>query len=140
MGQDSTGSTFLIQNALLASRLSRRVGNYLSVHGLSLAEYLVLRRLEASPHKAVPRIELAEYIGMSASGITRMLAPMEKTRIVEKEANPRDARHSLVRLTKAGQRLFEEASTTLEHVADDLLGNLTQAQLEKLVELNGRLL
>ena len=140
MRQDSLGSTFLMQNALLASRLSKRVGNHLSVHGISLVEYLVLHYLESSPHKSMPRIELAEYIGMSASGITRLLAPMEKVNIVEKETNPRDARQSLVKLTKAGQRLLEESSLSLDHIADGLLGNLTKTQLEKMVELYGRLL
>jgi len=140
MQQDSIGATFLILNELLASRLSKRIGNHLSVHGLSLTEYLVMHHLNASPVKAMPRIELAEYIGMSASGITRLLAPMEKNKIVEKEANPRDARQSLVKLSKTGQRLFKEASTTFDHVADSLVAKLSQAQLEKCIELYGKLL
>jgi len=140
MQQDSIGTTFLILNEVLASRLSKRIGNHLSVHGLSLAEYLIMHHLNASPVKAMPRIELAEFIGMSASGITRLLAPMEKNKIVEKEANPRDARQSLVRLSKTGQRLFKEASTTFEHVADNLVGKLSQNQLEKCIELYGKLL
>jgi len=140
MQQDSIGTTFLILNEVLASRLSKRIGNHLSVHGLSLAEYLIMHHLNASPVKAMPRIELAEFIGMSASGITRLLAPMEKNKIVEKEANPRDARQSLVRLSKSGQRLFKEASTTFDHVADNLVGKISQNQLEKCIELYGKLL
>ncbi|MGW8247960.1 MAG: MarR family winged helix-turn-helix transcriptional regulator [Acidiferrobacterales bacterium] len=140
MQQDSVGATFLILNELLASRLSKRIGNHLSVHGLSLAEYLIMHHLNSSPVKAMPRIELAEYIGMSASGITRLLAPMEKNKIVEKEANPRDARQSLVKLSKTGQRLFKEASTTFNHVADSLAGKLSRNQLEKCIELYGKLM
>jgi len=140
MPQDSVAATFLILNELLASRLSKRIGNHLSVHGLSFAEYLIMHHLNGSPVKAMPRIELAEYIGMSASGITRLLAPMEKNKIVEKEANPRDARQSLVKLSKTGQRLFKEASTTFNYIADSLAGKLSQVQLEKLIELYGKLL
>jgi DNA-binding MarR family transcriptional regulator len=140
MQQDSISATFLILNELLASRLSKRIGNHLGVHGLSLAEYLIMHHLNSSPVKAMPRIELAEYIGMSASGITRLLAPMEKNKIVEKEANPRDARQSLVKLSKTGQRLFKEASITFGHVADSLVGKLSQNQLEKCIELYGKLM
>jgi len=140
MQQDSIGATFLILNELLASRLSKRIGNHLSVHGLNLAEYLIMHHLNSSPVKAMPRIELAEYVGMSASGITRLLAPMEKNKIVEKEVNPRDARQSLVRLSKTGQRLFKEASTTFGLVADSLVGKLGQNQLEKCIDLYGKLL
>jgi len=140
MQQDSVGTTFLILNELLAARLSKRIGNHLSVHGLSLAEYLVMHHLNSSPVKAMPRIELAEYIGMSASGVTRLLAPMEKNKIVEKEANPRDARQSLVKLSKTGQRLFREASTTFAHVADNLVGKVSQNQLEKCIELYDKLM
>ena len=140
MQQDSISATFLILNELLASRLSKRIGNHLGVHGLSLAEYLIMHHLNSSPVKAMPRIELAEYIGMSASGITRLLAPMEKNKIVEKEANPRDARQSLVKLSKTGQRLFKEASVTFGHVAENLVGKLSQNQLEKCIELYGKLM
>ena len=140
MSQKSMCATFVIQNALLASRLSKRVGNRLSAHGISLTEYLVMHYLDNSPHKAVPRIELAEHVGMSASGVTRLIAPMEKNGIVEKEANPRDARQSLVRLSKTGQRLYKEASVSFGNITGSLVGNLSQTQLVKLVEFYSKVL
>lgn len=48
------------------------------------------------------RIDLADSVGLSPSAVTRLLAPMEKPGLVEKEANPRDARVSLVKLSTAG--------------------------------------
>ena len=84
MSQESISSEFVIKNALVASRLSKRVGNRLSHHGVSLSEYLVMHYLDNSPHKAVPRIELADHLGMSASGVTRLVAPMEKIGIIER--------------------------------------------------------
>lgn len=140
MSRESISSAFVIQNALLASKLSKRVGNHLSAHGISLTEYLVMHYLDNSPHKAVPRIELAEHVGMSASGVTRLIAPMEKNGIVEKEANPRDARQSLVRLSKTGQRLYKEASVSFGNITGSLVGNLSQTQLVKLVEFYSKVL
>lgn len=55
-------------------------------------------------------------------------------------SNPRDARQGLVKLSKTGQRLFKEASTTFDHVADSLVGKPSQNQLEKCIELYGKLL
>lgn len=140
MTKETSNAAFVIQNALLASRFSKKVGNSLSVHGISLTEYLIMDYLDQGLHKAVPRIQLADHMGMSASGVTRLLAPMEKNHIVEKQANPRDARQSLVKLTETGQQLYSEAATSFEHIANNLLSNLDQNQLSKTVELYGRLL
>ncbi len=139
MSEDTISSQFLINNALLASRLSKRAGNSLSVHGISFTEYLIMSYLDHAP-KAVPRIELADHVGMSASGITRMLAPMEKSHLVEKVVNPRDSRQSLVILSKTGQRVFQEASASFEHIAADLLVNISQSQLNRVLEIYTRLL
>ena len=135
MTQNSVSSVFIIQNSLIASRLSRKVGNRLSVHGLSLTEYLVMDYLSSCPHKEVSRIELAEHLGMSASGVTRLLMPMEKNRIVKKIKNPRDARQSLAKLSDTGQRVLDEASVSFAHIASDLTSQLSPNQQEKLIEL-----
>jgi DNA-binding MarR family transcriptional regulator len=140
MSQVSVSSAFIIQNALLASKLSKRVDNQLSAHGISFTEYMIMHHLDGSPLKTMRRIELAEHVGISASGVTRLIAPMEKIGIVEKEANPRDARQSLVKLSKTGQRLYKEASVSFEHCANSLLGNLSENQQEKLAELSGKVL
>ncbi len=140
MSHESISSLFVIKNAMLASKLSKRVGNHLSVHGISLTEYLVMHYLDNSTHKAVSRIELAEHIGMSASGITRLIAPMEKNRIIEKVANPRDARQSLVKLSKTGERLYGEARISFEHITNELVRGLSPSQQEKIVELYAKVI
>lgn len=91
--------------------------------------------LSNCPHREVPRIELAEHLGMSASGVTRLLMPMEKNGLIEKVRNPRDSRQSLVRLSDTGQRLFEEASVSFAHITGDLVSQLSQSQQEIVVKL-----
>ena len=140
MSKFPISSTFVIQNALLASKLAKRADGQLSVHGISFTEYVIMHHLSNSPLKTMRRIELAEHVGITASGITRLISPMEKIGIVEKEANPRDARQSLVKLSKTGQRLYGEASVSFEHGASSLTGSLSENQLEKMVELSERLL
>lgn len=140
MSNENISSLFIIKNALLATRFSKKAGNRLSVHGISLTEYIVMHYLSSDLFKAVSRIELAEYLGMSASGVTRLLLPMEKNKIIEKVRSPRDSRQSLVKLSSTGQRLFEDASASFSHISSDLTSNLTQGQLERLVDLYGKVL
>ncbi|WP_204902998.1 MarR family winged helix-turn-helix transcriptional regulator [Microbulbifer mangrovi] len=135
----NNSASLVIQNALLAAKLARRAGNRLSVHGISLTEYLVMDYLCGCPQE-VSRIELAEYLGMSASGVTRLLLPMEKNGVVEKVQNPRDARQSLVRLTKTGKTLYKDATTSFTHIADDLTSALSETQKNKAIELLEKLL
>ena len=139
MSKELLSSVYVIQNALLMSKLSKRLDNQLSVHGISFTEFMIMRHLDGSPLKTMRRIELAEHVGISASGVTRLIAPMEKIKIVEKMANPRDARQSLVKLSKTGQQLYQDAKISFEHCADNIVSDLSKNQLEKLIELTGRI-
>lgn len=132
-------SDFLINNALLATRIAKKVDGELSFHGISFTEYLIMYHLQGASLKTMRRIELADRIGISASGVTRLLAPMEKNNIVQKEINPRDARQSLVKLSSTGERLYKEASKSFEHKAAAILEPLTSRQLSQLVELVSKL-
>ena len=82
----------VIELSALHSSVLKRIESQLSIHGISFTEFLVMHRLSAAPSKTLRRIDLAESVGLSASGVTRVLKPMEKIHLVEKESNPRDAR------------------------------------------------
>ena len=117
------------------NKLQRRVDRHLSIHGISLNEYIILRKLSFAINKTLRRTELAEVIGVTASGVTRLLAPMEKTGLIEKRANPKDARVSLVVLSSGGETLFENATITFRHVVTELTNDLSDRQLENLEQL-----
>ena len=132
-------SGFLLLQTQLGSQINKRVDSALSAHGISFTEYQVMHYLAKSALNAMPRIELAERIGLTASGVTRLLLPMEKNRLVEKEVNPRDARQSLVKLSSTGERVYEEARVAFEHRAEEILSPLTPVQRNKLTELMAKL-
>lgn len=98
-----------------------------------------MHHLFNSPLQTMRRIELAECVGITASGVTRLLAPMEKIRIVEKESNPRDARQSLVKLTQAGEQLYKDALVSFEHCSKDVLANLSVKQIDNMANLFGKI-
>ena len=132
-------SEYLLQNAMLASKLTKRLDDALSYHGISFTEFLIMHHLNGAVLKTMRRIELAETVGLSASGVTRLVAPMEKNHIVQKEINPRDARQSLVKLSDTGGQLYEEAANSFDHCEQDILAPLTTNQLQQLMELTSKL-
>lgn len=76
--------------------------------GLGFNEFVILLHLNQAPDKKIRRIDLAEKIGLTASGVTRILAPMEKIGLIKKETAQRDARVSFVTITSSGQRNLTE--------------------------------
>lgn len=136
----NTSSKLIMLQTLLNTKLTKRVDCQLSLHGINFSEYMIMSNLSEAPKNTLRRIDLAESVGLSPSGVTRLLAPMEKNNIVEKEANPRDARVSLVKLTKTGKQLFSNTSVTFQHSAETLTSKLTDAQSSKLLELTNLLL
>ena len=139
MQQSTPQSEFIMLQSLLSTKLAKRVEGQLSFHGISFTEYMILRFLNEAPQKTMRRIDLAECVGISASGVTRLLAPMEKRKLVEKEANARDARVSLVKVSKVGERIFKEASVSFEHSAQFLSERLSEKQPTTLLEFSRRL-
>lgn len=125
----------MIALSSLQSHLLKKMDLLLSVHGISFTEFMVMYHLSAAPNKMMRRIDLAESVGLSASGVTRMLNPMEKIKLVQKQVNPRDARVSLVKLSKTGEQVFKEAYISFEKGADSLLQALDSRQCAKFLEL-----
>lgn len=123
----------------LNSRLIKRMDARLSAHGISHTEYRILSCLKEAPDGSMSRIDLARNVGMSASGVTRLLAPMEKLGMVVKEKHPRDARKSMMKLSGAGHRIQEESTVTFQECAEDLFESLTTNQMEQIDELVNRL-
>ena len=117
------------------NKIQKRLSGSLSLHGISFTEYLLLRQLNQAPNKKLRRIDLAESVGLSASGVTRLLNPMEKIGLIDKEEVLRDARVSLVVLTAAGEQIFADAHQTFRDVSLSMLSALNPAQEATLSEV-----
>lgn len=95
-------------------------GEFSAIHGISVNEFLLLLHLDRAASKRLPRVELGKRMHVSASTITRMAAPMEKTGLLAKEADGRDARLSFVVITQTGQKKLSEVLATFEKRAQYL--------------------
>ena len=107
-------------------------------HDLSLREYEVLLAIADAPDGRVRRVDLAAKVLLTQSGVTRILAPLEKRRLVEKVPSPEDRRVTFAALTAAGRRLLTAAARTHGKDIDALFtAHYTRrdlAQLDALLE------
>lgn len=120
--------------------LTRRLDNRLSsVHGLSFSDFMVLHSLARADGGRLRRIDLAERMGLTASGVTRTLLPLEKIGLVGREPDPRDARVGYAVLTPAGVELHGHALASAEVICQDATQAVSGEQLAAVVDLLGGL-
>jgi DNA-binding MarR family transcriptional regulator len=84
-------------------------------HGLTINDYEVLLRLARAPDSRMRRVDLAEQVLLTASGITRLLDGLERSGFVERAACASDRRVVYAVLTDAGREKLRDASKS--HVA-----------------------
>ena len=92
---------FFIHLAKVESQVSRAFTEKLN--GVSYTEFILLYHLSQAPQEKMRRTDLAEVVGLTASGITRLLLPMEKIGLVGRQDDERDARVKYVTLSPGGR-------------------------------------
>ena len=108
----------------LERRLDASLG---AIRGISFAEYRLLRALGDAPGAQASRVELAQAVGLTPSGVTRALRPMEKLGIVSTLKSKRDARLAIAALTPAGRELLTDASGVVDDTMIALLQRAPRA-------------
>lgn len=134
----TTQQQLLLTFAAAWNRIERRLDSSLgSIRGISLGEYRLLRALADAPHARASRVELAQAVGLTPSGVTRALRPMEKLGIVTTLRSKRDARLAIAALSPAGRELVNDAAAVVDDTMQSLLSHspLVRQRLEELIEL-----
>jgi len=129
----------IMNQSMVQSVLAKKLDAQLSMHGISFTDFMILYHLYHSENKKMRRIDLAEKTGLSASGITRLIAPMEKIGLVKREANQRDARVSFVKLAPGGARILEESAAGADNLARQLLAGLEPDMIKAVLKTLGLL-
>jgi DNA-binding MarR family transcriptional regulator len=129
----STSLKFILNLAKIQSLLTRRFDGGLG--GLGLSEFMILYHLSCAPEEKLRRIDLAGKVGLTASGVTRLLLPMEKIGLVNKEVNPNDARVSYVILAPGGKRKLEEGIERAELLVHEIIPTKKIKKADELSEL-----
>ena len=80
-------------------------------HGLSLAEYEVLCRLEDAPGQRLRLHELTAHTRMTKSGVSRLVDRMQSSGLLRTERCPSDRRGAFAVLTADGSAVFARAAS-----------------------------
>jgi DNA-binding MarR family transcriptional regulator len=123
-------------HAVLLRRFDSSLGSH---HGISYGDFQLLNHLARAPGGRLRRVDLAERLGLSASGVTRSLLPLEKIGLVTRESDPRDARVGYATLTPAGAELAANATDVVDVISRDALRALPPSQLTLLTDVLGQL-
>jgi DNA-binding MarR family transcriptional regulator len=124
-------------HAALKRELNARL---VAEHGLSITDYECLLALAHAEEGAMRRVDLAEQLMLTPSGVTRLLDGLERDGWVTKAACESDARVTYAVLTDEGRERLESAGRShVAQVRELIERQLSQEELATLVELLGRL-
>ncbi len=128
---------FLRAHAAITRQLN---ADLIASHELTLSDYEVLLHLADAPERALRRIDLADRVLLTPSGITRLLNGLECAGFVERGDCASDGRVVYARLTEAGLEKLREASAThLAGVGALFTERFSTEELEQLGWLLARL-
>jgi DNA-binding MarR family transcriptional regulator len=128
----------LIGAVLVIPRLLE--GDLLEAHGLNPSEYSVLQHLSEAPERSLRMNELANYVSLSGSGLTRVVERLSRQGLVERVRAESDGRGQSAVLTPAGlQRLQEAWPTHLASVRRHVLDHLAGLDLGAFADAVGRI-
>jgi len=85
-------------------------------HGLTINDYEALLHLARAEDRRMRRVDLAERLILTASGVTRLLDGLEEAGYVDRASCASDRRVTYAVLTESGLAKLREASKS--HVAD----------------------
>jgi DNA-binding MarR family transcriptional regulator len=109
-------------------------------HGLTINDYEVLLHLARAPDRRLRRVDLADHLLLTASGITRLLDGLERAGYVEKARCESDARVTYAVLTESGlAKLREAADTHVGGVREVFESRFSEPELATLADLLSRL-
>lgn len=121
--------SYFVANTRFQAKLNRRLDA--ALNGLSLNELLIMHHLDKAPTK-LRAADLAELMGLTPSGITRLILPMIKIGLVKRISTPHDARSSLIELTSAGRQKLKEGEERLTDFLSDYFPTALQKKVSAL--------
>ena len=109
-------------------------------HGLSVNAYEALYLLDRAGDRRLKRVDLARRLGLTASGVTRLLEGLEAAGLVERAACDADLRVTYAQLTDDGAAKLRGASCAhVAAVCELMESHLTESELEGLAETLAKL-
>lgn len=141
LSTQSLGAQTFVTLLRAHAAVTRRLNAQLSAdHGLTINDFEVLLRLARAPDRRLRRVDLAEEVVLTASGITRLLDGLERSGFVERASCDADRRVVYAVLTESGLAKLREAARSHSAQIEELFGDrFDEGELEKMTALLSRL-
>jgi DNA-binding MarR family transcriptional regulator len=121
-----------------ASLLRRAIANRIEPHGISPAQYNVLRILRGAGDEGLPTLAVRDRLIEEAPGITRLIDKLEAAGLVRRDRTGRDRRTVRCGITAKGKALLDEIDKLIREshdlIARGLPGEDDQRRLVALLD------
>jgi DNA-binding MarR family transcriptional regulator len=117
MKTTSKNLQLILNLAKVQAIITRRFDN--SLGGISFNEFIIMYHLSQAPDKKLSRTDLSEKLGLTASGITRLLLPMEKIGLIKRAPHETDARMSWILLGSGGKEKLHDALDRVDYLIEN---------------------
>jgi DNA-binding MarR family transcriptional regulator len=105
--------------------------------GLYLGQELLV--VDIHQHPGTTQAELVQRIGIEQPTIAKAITRMERTGFVERAADPRDRRVTLLRLTERGEAVVQSVLAAWAEVDSAATSGLTETEARELTRLLNRI-
>lgn len=141
LSEQSLGAQTFVSLLRAHAAVTRQLNAQLNAeHGLTISDFEVMLRLARAPERRLRRVDLAEQVLLTASGVTRLLDGLERCGFVERASCDVDRRVVYAVLTDAGLEKLREAADSHFGEVEELFGGRYDAgELAELTLLLSRL-
>ncbi len=115
--------------------LSKPVFGLLKAHGLSPAQYNILRILRGQADGRLPCRQIGLRMVTREPDVTRLLDRLEKDGLAQRLRSDADRRVVMISITAAGLRLLASLDEPMRQIHRDSLGHLARAEIRELNRL-----
>lgn len=117
----------------VSNHVSHAFQRKVEAHGVTVAEWVVLRQLLALGE--VPPSRLAEEMGMTRGGVSKLVDRLHAKKLVIRSAGGDDRRFQSVGLTAAGRSLVPKLAALADENDSEFFGHLSDEQRDQLADL-----
>ena len=118
-----------------AAVLGHAFADALRPHGITPAQYNVLRILKSAGPNGLCRQEVRDRLVAEVPDVTRLIDRLEVAHLVRREADENDRRYRNTHITPHGLGLLQRLEAPVAELQRQQLGHLTERQLRALVDM-----
>lgn len=110
-------------------------GRLMKRHGLSSAQYNILKILDSHHGEGLPCLEIVQQMVTRVPDITRLVDRLAEAELVERNRSESDRRVVMITITTKGRQIVETIRQPLLEIHKQNLGHMTEQELSQLNHL-----